>query len=99
MHDADKVSDWIARNELQAKLEGVILKDVLRDRFYDGSSAADQVDHEEQQLHQPIASAIYEPVNQAARILGLPLRYIFSHGILSGRNAVHCGVVAFWLCP
>ncbi len=72
MYDADKVSDWVVRKGLQAKFEGVILKDVLRDKFYDGSSAADQVDHETQ-LYQPSASAIFEPVNQAACILGLPL--------------------------
>lgn len=80
MYNADEVSDWVVRKGLQAKLEGVILKNLLRDMFYDGSSGADQVDHEEQ-LYQPIASAIYEPVNQAAQILGLPLRYSFSYGI------------------
>ena len=36
MYNADEVSDWIVRNELQAKFQGVILKNVLRHRFYDG---------------------------------------------------------------
>ncbi len=82
MYAAGEVSDWVLRNELQAKFKGVIFKNVLRDRLYDASSAADQ-GHHELQLYQPIASAVYEPVNQAAKILGLPLRYTTSHGVLS----------------
>ena len=94
MYDADEVSDWVVCKGLQAKFEGVTLKDVLRDKFYEGSSAAYQVDYETQ-LYQLVASAVYEPVNQAAKILGLPLQYTTSHGILSGHNVVRCDVVAF----
>lgn len=57
MCNADEVSDWVMRKGVQAKLEGVTLKNELRDMFFDGSSGADQVEHEEQ-LYQPIASAI-----------------------------------------
>ncbi len=96
MYNADEVSDWIMREGLQAKLEGVILKTVVKDKFFDGSSGMHQVDHEEQ-LYQPIASAIYGPVNQAARILGLPLEYATSRGTLFGSNLVH-RVVAFSMC-
>ncbi len=98
MYNADEVSDWVVRNGLQAKLESVILKTVVRDMFFDGSSSMQQVDHEEQ-LYQPIASAIYEPVNQAARILGLPLEYTTSHGTLFDGNVVDRAVVAYSMCP
>ena len=33
MYDADEVSDWVVRKGLQAKFEGVILKDVFTDKY------------------------------------------------------------------
>lgn len=47
-----------------------------------------QAAHHEEELYQPIASAIYEPVNQAARVLGFPLVYTMSCGMLFGDNVV-----------
>ncbi len=87
MHNADDVSDWMVRKGLQAKLESVMLTTPVKDKFFDGSSGAHQVDHEEE-LYQPIASAIYEPVNRAACVLGFRLVYTMSRGMLFGDNVV-----------
>lgn len=90
--NADDVSDWVKSTKLEAKLEGVLAKIVGQDRFYDGSEGAERVDHEEQ-LYHPIASAIYGPVNQAAEVLGLPLKYTMTRG-MSMSNVVEHAVVA-----
>ena len=90
MHNAHDVSDWMVRKGLQAKLEMVMLTTPVKDNVFDGLSGAHHVDHvdHEEELYQPIASAIYEPVNQAARVLGFPLVYTMSRGMLFGDNVV-----------
>ena len=92
VYNADDVSDWMKDTEL-AKLEGVLAKIVGEDRFYNGSDGAEQVHHEEQ-LYHPIASAIYGPVNQAAEVLGLPLKYTMTRGMSMSSNVVDHAVVA-----
>ncbi len=42
----------------------------------------------EEELYHAIAYAIYEPVNQAASVLGFPLVYTMSRGMLFGDNVV-----------
>ena len=87
MHNADDVLDWMVNKGLQAKLDSVMLTSPVKDNFFTGSSGAYQVDYEEE-LHHNIAYAIYEPVNQAASVLGFPLVYTMSRGMLFGDNVV-----------
>ena len=94
MFNAGDVSEWIEHIELQAKFERVISETVAQDRCFDGSDHAEQVDHEEQ-LYLPIAHAIYGPANQAARLLGLPLRYTSSRGMLISGNVMNHAAVPY----
>lgn len=87
MHNADDVLDWMVNKGLQAKLDSVMLTSPVKDNFFTGSSGAYQVDYEEE-LYHTIAYAIYEPVNQAASVLGFPLVYTMSRGLLFGDNVV-----------
>ena len=84
---------WHAQCRRCVRLDGAI-RTASQARKYDAddstflvAQAAHHVDHEEE-LYQPIASAIYEPVNQAARVLGFPLVYTMSCGMLFGDNVV-----------
>ena len=52
----------------------------VRSQLYFGSNDLQKVDHENQ-LYEPIRDAIYDPVNQAASILGLPFEYTTSRGM------------------
>ena len=45
-----------------------------------GSNDLQKVDHEDH-LYEPTRAAIYDPVNQAASILGLPFEYTTSQGM------------------
>ena len=71
---------WVKDIGLEAILDKVMPQTPVRSQLYFGSNDLQKVDHEDQ-LYEPIRAAIYDPVNQAASILGLPFEYTTSRGM------------------
>ena len=71
---ADEVLHWVKDIGLEAILDKVMPPPPMRSQLYFGSNDLQRVDHEVQ-LYEPIRAAIYDHVNQAASILGVPSIY------------------------